>query len=59
MRPGTPDNGQAAKRDSLWVLDIALNNDAPATGAPRQSCVRTQNILAIDYQPIHDRGGTN
>lgn len=26
MRPGTPDSGQAAERDSLWVLDIGSGN---------------------------------
>ena len=26
MRPGIPDSGQAAKRDSLWVLDIESSN---------------------------------
>lgn len=30
MRPRTPDSGQAAKRDSLWVLDIvSSNHDVP------------------------------
>ncbi len=37
MRPGTPDNGQAAKRDSLWVLDMV--EQPPAAGGRRQTPV--------------------
>jgi hypothetical protein len=41
MRPGTPDSGQAAKRDSLWVLDIGSSNHGG-----RAFFVHTHIILA-------------
>jgi hypothetical protein len=44
-RPGIPDSGQAAKRDSLWVLDIdSRHHNQPSVAA--SSSVRTHSILA-------------
>jgi hypothetical protein len=59
-RPGTPDSGQAAKRDSLWVLDIGSSNhgghtsplSAPTT--PRQAARPWSERMQVGEEPKVD-----
>ena len=48
--PGTPDNGQAAKRDSLRVLDIESRTLLPTNGEPASPLLgqlRLSRLLAL------------
>ena len=52
--PGTPDSGQAAKRDSLWVLDIGSSNRAARQCRRRHPIVRTRAGRLIRYFGVQD-----
>lgn len=57
MRPGTPDSGQAAKRDSLWVLDIGSSSHTlPAAGGNPSLCPRPLSSLRPATEDTHGRG---